>query len=174
MKTSILRALIVTVALGGALGPGLVSAGEHGAAAKELLAFLKAKERMQLAVQQIVAIQVQRDPRLGQHQDEIRAYVGKYLSWESLEPEIVDQYKKLFTAVELKEILDFYQSETGRKALTHLERVVRDVGKSRNELLQKNSSELRSAIEEAQRRQGTASGSGSEPKLQGTNKAPSK
>ena len=157
MKKLLVRAFVIGIAIFGVSGPATVSADEHATVAKELLTFLKAKERMQLAVNQIVAIQVQRDPRLGQYQDEIRAYVGKYLSWEELEPEIIGEYKKLFTAAELREILAFYQSETGGKALKHLERVVRDAGKSRNKALQQNSGELRKAIEEAQRQQGSAS-----------------
>ena len=130
------------------------AADEHGELAKELLTFLKAKERMGVAVEQIVAIQVQRDPRLGRFKEEVRNYVAKYLAWDSMESGIVEEYKQYFTEAELREILAFYKSETGRKALTHMERIIRAAGKSRNDLLQQNSGELRAAIEARQRSQG--------------------
>ena len=80
--------------------------------------------------------------------------MGKYLAWEQLLPDIVEEYKKTFTEAEIREIFAFYNSELGRKALGNMDRIIREVGKSRNDLMQKNAMELRTAIEAEQRRQG--------------------
>ena len=125
----------------------------HADVAKELLVFLKAKERMVVAIKQIVALQVERDPRLGSFQPQIEAFVSKHMAWDELEPEIVDQYKKAFTEAELREILAFYTSEPGRKALANMERIIRQVGQSRNTIMRENSGDLRNLIEAAQRNQ---------------------
>jgi hypothetical protein len=126
----------------------------HAQAARQLLAYLNTEARMNLAVQQIVALQIERDPRLGRYKPQLQSYVGKYLAWEQLLPDIIKEYKKVFTEVQIREIFAFYNSETGRKALGNMDRIIREVGKSRNELMQQNAMELRTAIEAEQRRQG--------------------
>ena len=126
----------------------------HAESAKELLTFLRAKERMTVMVKQIVAVQIERDPRLGQFQPQIQEFVMKHMAWDSLEPEIVGKYKEAFSEVELREILAFYKSETGRKALANMERILRLAASSRNEVMRSNAAELRELIEGTQRNQG--------------------
>lgn len=126
----------------------------HAEAVRQLLIYLNTEVRMTLASQQIVALQIERDPRLGRYKTQLQNYVGKYLAWEQLLPEIVKEYKKTFTEAEIRKIYAFYNSETGRKALGNMDRIIREVGKSRNDLMQQNAKELRTAIEAEQRRQG--------------------
>ena len=157
MKRTILKAataIAVSVVLA---SPALAQSSTddtHAQAARQLLAYLNTEARMNLAVQQIVALQIERDPRLGRYKPQLQEYVGKYLAWEQLLPDIVDKYKKTFTEAEIREIFAFYNSELGRKALGNMDRIIREVGKSRNDLMQKNAMELRTAIEAEQRRQG--------------------
>ncbi len=154
LKASI--AIALCAALTGPAAAQSVADDSHAQAARQLLAYLNTEARMNLAVQQIVAIQIERDPRLGRYKQQLENYVGKYLAWESLLPEIIEAYKATFTEAEIREIYAFYNSETGRKALANMDRIIREVGKSRNDLMQQNALELRQAIEGGQRRQGGA------------------
>ena len=171
MKRTILKAAAAAALSAVLAAPALAQSStddSHGEAARQLLAYLNTEARMTLAVQQIVALQIERDPRLGRYKPQLEAYVGKYLAWDSLLPDIVEAYKKTFTEAEIREIYGFYNSETGRKALGNMDRIIREVGKSRNDLMQKNAAELRTAIEAEQRRQGglrpTPAPSGGPPK----------
>ncbi|MEM7404858.1 MAG: DUF2059 domain-containing protein [Pseudomonadota bacterium] len=151
------RKPICAIALAASLmlaGPTAAAEDTHLAAVKDLLVLLKAKERMQLAVSQIVALQVRRDPRLGQFKPELEAFVGKYLAWESLEPELIARYKKTFTEQELRDIVTFFRSPAGQKARAHIEPTLRDVAQGRNAQMQENAIELRAAMQKAQRRLG--------------------
>ena len=158
MKRSILTISLSVLLTASAFGPAAAQTSaandSHAASVRELLQYLNTEARMNVAVQQIVQLQIQRDPRLGQFKQQLEDYVGKYLSWDSLLPEVVSAYKEAFTEPEVREILAFYTSETGRKALANMDRIIREVGRSRNTLMQENADELRSAIEAAQRQQG--------------------
>ena len=121
----------------------------HAAAARELLTALRAESRVAQLRQALAEQQIQRDKRLSEYRGEINRYMQKYMGWDTMRDEIVEGYKQVFTEAELREILSFFESATGRKALQHMEGVIRDVSRARARVLQENSGELRDAIMQA-------------------------
>ena len=48
-------------------------------------------------------------------QERMRAFLSKYLSWDSMRLEVVALYVNKFTEVEIQEIIKFYQTPAGQK-----------------------------------------------------------
>ncbi len=55
------------------------------------------------------------DPMIARHEVEIREFCQKNLTSESFTNELADVYAGIFTEKELKEIIKFYKSKTGKK-----------------------------------------------------------
>ena len=67
-------------------------------------------------------------------QARLRAFVAKYLSWESIRPELVEIYARQLTEPELREIIRFYQTPTGQKLAaisTQLSQARMEIGQRR-------------------------------------------
>ncbi len=50
-------------------------------------------------------------------EDKIKAFYEKYIGWNSVRDKFAKLYAKYFTAEELNQIAEFYQTKTGKKAL---------------------------------------------------------
>ena len=50
----------------------------------------------------------------------ILAWSKQYITWEAAAPELTQTYKQAFTEPELREIIAFYTTPTGRKLATRL------------------------------------------------------
>lgn len=57
------------------------------------------------------------DPELEKYRDVIDRWVAQTLSWEAVREEMAAIYRRYFTSEELSEMLAFYDSATGRKAV---------------------------------------------------------
>jgi len=60
---------------------------------------------------------VQGKPELEPYRKVMTDFFHKYMSYESLKPRMIDIYAEAFTAKELVEIREWYQSPTGKKAM---------------------------------------------------------
>ena len=85
-------ALVFTLAL---LGPGSVNAQSpasesHKDAARLLIDYLNIEARIRVAVEQLVNLQIQRNPRMGEFKPQLKEFVGKYYAWDTVLPDLVD------------------------------------------------------------------------------------
>ncbi len=64
--------------------------------------------------------------------DEIRGAVNKWydseINFDEIRPKLIDIYVQYFSADDLKQLLDFYQSPVGQKAIKNLPAVTSQVG----------------------------------------------
>jgi hypothetical protein len=116
-----LRILIVALCL---FVPLAARAGEaspsHIQAAEELFRTMKIDILLDQTIDTILKAQVAQNPDLANVQDVIRQFLGKYMSWEVLKPQMVAIYTDAFTEAELREVNAFYNTPTGQKAITVL------------------------------------------------------
>lgn len=89
----------------------------HLQAAEELLTEMNAEQMLTESINVMLDAQLQQTPELAQFEDVMRAFLEKYMGWQCLKEHMVRLYAEAFTEQELREIVAFYRSETGRKAI---------------------------------------------------------
>ncbi len=127
--------------------------------AEKLLAVLELQATMDQAMAMELDSQLKANPALAPYKDVMLTFMRKYMSYESLKPELVELYAGEFTAAELKEARQFYSTTTGRKVIASMPRLMArgaDLGSAQ---VQKHMPELEKMInEEALRIQAAQSG----------------
>ena len=96
-----------------------LSAG-HRKAAEALLTATNSAQNLTLTIDRMLAGQIEQNPGMQAVEPEMRAYLTKYMSWNSLKDEMVQLYASAFTEKELKELTRFYLTPIGRKTIDQL------------------------------------------------------
>ncbi len=89
----------------------------HIRAAEELLLVMEMPEMVSEMVDMVIESQFQQIPEMAQLEDVFRNFFAKHFSWERLRNHYIQIYVEAFTEQELREIIAFYQTETGKKLL---------------------------------------------------------
>jgi len=84
--------------------------------AATILGAVYSEETFNKVIDQVLVAQLQAHPDAKPYENEIRTFLGKYMSWASLKPDLAEAYAREFTEPELRELLLFYQSPIGKKA----------------------------------------------------------
>ncbi|MGY3088658.1 hypothetical protein ACVWYF_001698 [Hymenobacter sp. UYAg731] len=87
----------------------------HRQAAESLLTLIYPPGSFDKLIDQMLDSQLKQHPDAVAIQPEMRTFFSKYMSWNSLKPDIVEVYSRNFTEPELRDITKFYQTPTGRK-----------------------------------------------------------
>jgi hypothetical protein len=95
----------------------------HRAAAAELLAVTETERLIREGIASAFDLQVRANPLLGPFRDVMQRYADKYLDWATMQPELVDVYASTFTEPELRDMIAFYRTPTGRKVVRLLPEV---------------------------------------------------
>lgn len=122
--------------------------------AEILLSKLNMKTAMEQSMANLIDLQIQQQPALEPFRVVMESFFSKYMSYESLKPDMVQIYAQAFTAQELKEINAFYETRTGKKTLEMMPTLMGQGGQLGARRVQSNMDELREMIQaEAQRLQ---------------------
>ena len=113
-KTSIITFFVMNILLA-----SHVLAGEnaHRQAAEKLLSISGMEKVLDHSIKQMLNIQIQQKPGLVPYKEVMLKFLKKHMSYKNLKDDIVAIYMEEFTEKELQEILAFYQTPTGRKAI---------------------------------------------------------
>ena len=129
-----------------------VADAESEKAAESLFVSMKLEEVMVQSMSQMVDLQLQQNPALAPYKPVMLKFMGKYMSWERLKPEFLTIYSEAFTAQELREINDFYVTDTGQKSVQLMPTLMAQGGQIGAALVQENIGELQAMIKaEAER-----------------------
>ncbi|HVR96351.1 MAG TPA: DUF2059 domain-containing protein [Thermoanaerobaculia bacterium] len=117
------RAMIVGLALA-CLSPWTAWAAEaessHRTAAAELLTMMDLEKTVSASVAAMVDAQVQQNPMIERYKDVMVKWAEKVMSWEAIGPKMIDLYMETFTEPELRELITFYKTPIGKKALQQM------------------------------------------------------
>jgi hypothetical protein len=112
--------------------PALADDTSQRALAAKLIDMTNGKETMRAgfdAVMNNVIANMQQHGMPQEGVDEVRAAIGKWydaeINFDEIRPKMVDVYVKEFTEDDLKQILAFYQSPIGQKAIKNMPTVMR-------------------------------------------------
>ncbi|HSS51757.1 MAG TPA: DUF2059 domain-containing protein, partial [Thermoanaerobaculia bacterium] len=92
----------------------------HRQAAVELLEAMDLDRGTTAMANATLDAQIQNDPSLAPYRDVFQKWIEKYLSWEIMKPRMIDLYMAAFTEPEMRDLIAFYKSPTGKKALAQI------------------------------------------------------
>ena len=98
-------------------------AASHRAAAAELLVVTETERLIREGISAAFDLQVRANPLLGPFRDVMQRYADTYLDWATMQPELVDVYASTFSEPELRDMIAFYRTPTGRKVVRLLPEV---------------------------------------------------
>ncbi|MCP5381814.1 MAG: DUF2059 domain-containing protein [Kordiimonadaceae bacterium] len=118
------------------------------AAAAKLLDILDVEKTMNQSMEQMLMMQVQANPALVQFSDILIKFTNQYMSYESLKPEFIRIYTEAFSADELNDMIEFYQSPTGQNVKNKIPELMQKGGEIGFQRLNDHSEELKALITE--------------------------
>ena len=120
--------------------------------AENLLNMMGMKDALEQSIEQTLQIQIQQNPTLMPFKNVMMQFFQKHMSYESLKPDMVKIYADAFTASELKELVAFYRTSTGKKTIEKMPQLMAQGGQIGAKRVQDNIQELQQLIkEEAER-----------------------
>jgi len=147
MKTSI-KSSLTAIALTLLWSAGMAGeADSHRRAVEQLFELTRMQEKIDASVNNVVALQLNQDPAMREHETLLRDYMERQIGWSGLKGPLADMYMQAFTQQELDEINAFYGSPTGRKMVEQLPELIKRRDQFAMQRMQDNIGELREAIE---------------------------
>ncbi|MEP6810086.1 MAG: DUF2059 domain-containing protein [Chthoniobacterales bacterium] len=128
----------------------------HYKAAEETLNLMDTPNLLRQSIDQMVKLQVQQNPTIAPYESVMRDFLGKYMSWESLKPDLVKLYMDEFSEAELGDINRFYQTPAGKKMVEKLPALMSKGAQMGAQRVQEHMSELQAAIEAQSKKQPAA------------------
>ena len=145
MKSFVLSIVIGAIAF---MQPDTALADEasHRKAAESLLALMDMENLLNKSVDQMLAMQVQQNPALGQFQPQMKEFLNKYMSWTSLKDDMTKIYTSEFSESELNELNKFYQTPLGKKMIQKMPALMAKGAEIGQKRVQEHLPELEAAI----------------------------
>lgn len=119
-------------------------------AARELLLLAGTAQAMNAAAEAMVDAQAKANPAMEPYRDVMLTWMRKYVTYEALEPKLIDLYTESFTEAELRELIAFYKTPVGHKALEKLPELMQEGALMGTELAQQHTDELRTMLQARQ------------------------
>jgi hypothetical protein len=95
---------------------------------------------------QMIDLQLQQNPTLAPFKPVMMKFFSKHMSWASLKPEFLKIYSEAFSAKELREINEFYSTDTGKKTIQLMPSLMAQGGQIGAARVQANIGELQEMI----------------------------
>jgi uncharacterized protein len=89
----------------------------HIQAVDDLLLTVKSRELYEEAIQAALRVQFETNPSLAQFRDVMEKFFREYCSWDIVKPEVTLSYLENFTEGEVRQLIAFYKTDIGKKAL---------------------------------------------------------
>lgn len=118
----------------------------HRKAALELIAITEMETSLTGQAEMMVDLQVQQNPLIEPYRDVLLKWVRNTMTWEAMAPRMIQLFMDTFTESELRDLVAFYKTPTGKKALTQLPVLFEQGAKIGQELAEKNQAELEAMI----------------------------
>jgi hypothetical protein len=111
------------VALAGSARAEEVSPGRR-AAAKELVGVMDLEAQLLATLPLTADIVIQSTPAMARYRDVINEWAKTYITWEKAEPRFIDIYATSFSEAELRDLIVFYKTPTGKRSLAVMPQIM--------------------------------------------------
>jgi len=126
--------------------------------AEKLFSTIGMDTAMEQTIVQMVDLQLQQNPAMVPYKHVMVEFFNKHMNYESLKPDLIKIYTEVFSEKELKELNDFYATDTGKKTIETMPVLMAKGGQIGMQRVQNNMQEFESVIaEESKRIQGLQS-----------------
>ncbi len=132
-------------------------------AAAELLEVMGAAQTSMTAAKGFAEAELQANPLMEPYRDVLMKGIDKALSWELLGPRMIDIYAEAYTEQELRDLIAFYKTPTGKKTLEKAPILAQQGTQVGKDLIEENKAELQEMLAARQRELGVAPVADSEP-----------
>ena len=122
----------------------------HHKAVERLFELTHMKTKIDESVDNVLALQLRQDPAMAEYRDLLRAFLEKYVGWESLKDDLFRMYMAEFSEQELAQINAFYATPAGRKVIERVPLLVQERNRLAQQRLREHVGELREQIRAAQ------------------------
>ncbi|MCC6142265.1 MAG: DUF2059 domain-containing protein [Candidatus Hydrogenedentes bacterium] len=144
----------------GSLGKALVCAGAmaalalvatgqsdpHRALAEELTTLFHMEEVMEQSIADMLNLQIEAQPALKPYEADLAAFLQKHMGWATLKDDMITLYAESFTDQELKDMIAFYKTDTGQKAIRLVPELMSQLSQVSTARVQDHLPELFSAL----------------------------
>ncbi|HYX23084.1 MAG TPA: DUF2059 domain-containing protein [Thermoanaerobaculia bacterium] len=118
----------------------------HRQAAVELLKVMNMENAMIAGASSMLDAQAQSNPGFAPYRDVVQKWVEKYLTWDAVGPRMTDLYEAAFTEPEIRDLIAFYKTPTGQKALAKMPVLMQQGMQIGMEVTQQHKAELEALI----------------------------
>jgi hypothetical protein len=116
------------------------------AAAVELFKSIRLEESISGTSAAMIDSEIRGNPGMGPYRDVMLKWLQKYMTWESMRPEMVRLYTDTYTEAELKQLAAFYKTPLGQKTLAKTPELLQKTAMIGARLGQEHSEELKAAM----------------------------
>ncbi len=139
--------LLFTLTIAGSAG-ALADAASHRAAVEKLFELTHMQQKIDVSVNNVMALQLRQNPALREHEDLLKTFLENNIGWAGMKEDLVTMYMQAFTEAELDEINTFYATPTGKKLVEQLPALIQQRDRLAMQRMQENLGELQQAIAE--------------------------
>jgi len=139
----VLKIMCITILM--SLTPLVIA--DANSEAKKLLDIMNMEIMLQESIDLSLNAQIQANPAIAPLKDVMNEFLEKYMSYDSLEDDLIKIYAETFTEAELKEINAFYLTPTGKKVVHTMPQLMNKGGELGMQRVQENMAELESLID---------------------------
>ena len=147
MPSLLLPLLVITVAFVPLSAPADETS--HRAAAERLLQLMQIDQLMAQSREQLLQLQVRQHPELASFESQLRKFFDRHLGWENVKDDIIRIYMAEFPEGDLKEMIAFYDTPVGRRAVKKMPALVEKTTEVTRNRLREHLPELQEALREA-------------------------
>jgi len=120
--------------------------------AEKLLDLMNVDQALDESMAGMLDLQLQQNPALAPYKGVMLKFFRKYMSYESIKPDMAKMYADAFTAGELQELNAFYATDVGKKTIEKMPELMMQGAQLGAVRVQTNMGELQQMIQaEAQR-----------------------
>jgi hypothetical protein len=118
----------------------------HRQAVEKLFKLTHMQQKIEVSVNNVLALQLQQNPALREHEDLLTKFLEKNIGWAGMKDNLTTMYMNTFTEQELNEINAFYSTPAGQKIIQRLPELIQQRDQLAMQRMQKNMGELQQAI----------------------------
>lgn len=134
----------------------------HRQATMELIQVMGVEQNAMAGANAMLNVMLEQNSQMEPYRDVLTRWAQKTLSWERMGPRMTDLYMKAFTEPEIRELIAFYKTPTGKKSLQQMPMLMEEGAKIGSDLAQENQAELEAAIQARAKELGQDLGAGGE------------
>jgi uncharacterized protein len=118
----------------------------QNAAAAELFKTLKLQSSITNTTEAMIDSEIGRNPGMAPYRDVMLNWLKKYMTWDSMLPELTKLYTETYTDAELKELNTFYKTPIGQKSLVKMPELMQKTAMIGAKLGQAHAEELKALM----------------------------